>query len=604
MITIIIGGGKGCRSILSLTRGTFLKEFKVDIIAVVDINNDAPGMEFARSIGLKTYTDVNEALSENEIDLVIELTGSNETVQKLYTIVKPGIFVMEHRIVRIFFDLLNAQEEKKMQLKAMEELESRIVKKNYFLQALFDSNHDLVVVMDENLDIIKANYKFCEYAAKSQSEVIGMKCYEVLTNTPLECGRTDNERIILKSFETGEPQSIIRITPPPNETHWEVSCSPIKDETGAIIAVFVSWHRITEKVLLRREIESQEMRFKSFINSAKDWISIKDLDGRYLIANPVTADAFNLEPKDFIGKKPEEILPIDLARTITNHDRKVIQSRKHQTYDEIIPVKGQAHHFQTVRFPLYDYRNEIIGVCTIARDVTKEVKLQEQLVQNEKLAALGKLAAGVAHEINNPLTGILAYAEDMLEEAGEKSIFRDDLNVIIRETLRCRDIVRNLLDFAKQDTPSFQISSPNDIVHNSFMLVERLPQFRDVKLHINLNEKIPSVNADPKQMQQVILNLLINAADAMKYKGTIFISTNFDFRFNKCIIEVEDTGPGIPENLIDKIFEPFFSTKTTSGLGLAVSWGIVERHNGTIEVDTADSGGAIFRIVLPVFKDY
>ena len=192
----------------------------------------------------------------------------------------------------------------------------------------------------------------------------------------------------------------------------------------------------------------------------------------------------------------------------------------------------------------------------------------------------------------------------MLEDTDQNSSFHEDLNVIVRETLRCREIVRNLLDFAKQDTPTFQVSNPNDIVHNVYSLVERLPQFRDIKLHTHINEKIPTVIVDPKQMQQVILNLLINAADAMRYKGNIYISTEYDYIHNKCIIAVEDTGPGIPENLIDKIFEPFFSTKTTSGLGLAVSWGIVERHNGVIEVHMAESGGAVFRIVLPVFKEY
>jgi signal transduction histidine kinase len=116
-----------------------------------------------------------------------------------------------------------------------------------------------------------------------------------------------------------------------------------------------------------------------------------------------------------------------------------------------------------------------------------------------------------------------------------------------------------------------------------------------------LEERIPQIKADAKQIQQVILNFLINAADAMKYKGKITVSSEYYRQQKKCIISVEDTGPGIPDNLMDKIFEPFCSTKSTSGLGLAVSWGIVERHHGTIEVDTAPSGGAIFKIVLPAF---
>ncbi|MFN3781908.1 MAG: sensor histidine kinase, partial [Candidatus Kapaibacteriota bacterium] len=213
----------------------------------------------------------------------------------------------------------------------------------------------------------------------------------------------------------------------------------------------------------------------------------------------------------------------------------------------------------------------------------------------------GKLAAGVAHEINNPLTGILSYAESISEELDKDHPLQEDIAIIIRETLRCRDIVRNLLDFAKQYTPKFEVVDPNVIIQQSLDLVRRLPQFKDIEIIVNLSEKIPKIKADVKQIQQVLLNFLINAADAMKYKGEIIITSEYYRQQKKCIISVEDSGPGIPENLMDKIFEPFFSTKSTSGLGLAVSWGIIERHHGTIEVDTASSGGAIFKIVLPAY---
>jgi signal transduction histidine kinase len=130
-------------------------------------------------------------------------------------------------------------------------------------------------------------------------------------------------------------------------------------------------------------------------------------------------------------------------------------------------------------------------------------------------------------------------------------------------------------------------------------MVERLPEFRDVHINVEIEENIPPIKSDPHQLQQVLLNLIINACDAMKRKGMITINTEYFRNSSQVIISVEDTGPGIPENLVDKLFEPFFSTKGTNGLGLAVSWGIVERHGGTIEVDMAETGGAIFRVVLP-----
>jgi len=144
---------------------------------------------------------------------------------------------------------------------------------------------------------------------------------------------------------------------------------------------------------------------------------------------------------------------------------------------------------------------------------------------------------------------------------------------------------------------------PNLVIDQSISLVEKLPQFRDVNIEVEKSASLPSILGDPHQLQQVILNFLMNSTEAMKGKGTIKLSTEYEHRYDKCHIIVEDNGPGIPENLIDKIFEPFFSTKGTNGLGLAVSWGIIERHHGKIEVEMSESGGALFRIALPAYHE-
>jgi two-component system NtrC family sensor kinase len=297
------------------------------------------------------------------------------------------------------------------------------------------------------------------------------------------------------------------------------------------------------------------------------------------------------------------MLPADRAKMIRVHDQEVSRSNQHHTYDEVFEIHGHERHYQTVRFPLYDYTGNISGVCTIARDVTSERELHEQLVQAARLAAVGKLAAGVAHEINNPLTGVLAYAEDILEDLSEGDHLREDIAVIIRETMRCRDIVRNLLDFARQEKLHIEKTSPNEVVEQTLTLVRKLPQFRNVTIEKKLAGDIPEVECDVHQIQQVLLNLMINASDAMHENGIIKLSTGRDSQHDRCLIVVEDNGPGISETLIDKVFEPFFSTKGTSGLGLAVSWGIVERHRGIIEVVKAEGGGAVFKIVLPAVED-
>jgi len=603
MNTIIIGGGKGCRAIIKLAMGPFLKELQLDIKCVMDTDNEARGMVFAREQGILTTTDINKAMAVPNLELIIELTGLDSVLENIYKILPPGVKLIDHTFAHIFWDLVNAQEDKKRQLQEMTVLEQKIEMERHFLQSLFDNIPDLVVVLNKEKKVIKINASFSKYAGFSLKEAMGKSCEELLVKTELAAQCRQTMPLIDDVLETGKPRSVVWRTFSPEETHWEVTQTPILDQYGEVEAILITWHRITEKVKLLREIESAEQRFKSFIDSAHDWISIKDLEGRYVIVNPVIARAFHKKPDDFIGKRPENMFPADLSKLINRHDREVTGSDRHQTYEETVNIDGRDHHFNTLRFPLKDYKGSTIGMCTIMRDVTSEKELRDQLVQSTKLAALGKLAAGVAHEINNPLSGVLAYAEDMLDEVPEANPLHKDIKVIIRETMRCRDIVRNLLDFARQDSPVFEKIDPNTIVDQSVSLVARLPQFRNINLEVNKREKLPPIKCDPHQIQQVLLNLMLNAADAIKESGRIIITTDYERWHNRCVILVEDNGPGIPENLIDKIFEPFFSTKGTNGLGLAVSWGIIERHRGAIEIDTAENGGAIFRIILPALQE-
>jgi len=601
MRTAIVGGGKGCRALIELAQGTFLKELELEILCVVDPDTNAPGIVFARELGIKTGSDMRDVLLIPDIEVIIELTGRSDVLEDIYKIIPSGIEVIDHTIARIFWDLANAQRNQARQLKEITELEQKIEKERFFLQSLFDKIPELVAVLDRNKKIIKINTNFSIFTGFTPEEAKGRSCREIFANTELNENCKETVHLLDEVIKTGQLRTVIWRSPSPNETFWEVTHTPILNKHGKTTEILSAWHKITEKVLLQRKIQSAELMFKSFIDSAHDWISVKDLEGRYLIVNKIIAQSFHRQPEEFIGKKPEEILSEEIWDTVVDHDEEVLQNDCYHTYDEIVPVDGHDQHFQTVRFPLKDYKGSTIGVCTIMRNVTSEKNLSDQLIQAEKLAAIGKLAAGVAHEINNPLTGILAFAEDMVDDLPEDDSHQSDLRVIIRETLRCRDIVRNLLDFARQENPKLEKLDPDMVVEQALSLVVKLPQFRNITIQTNLYDSAPSILGDPHQLQQVILNFMLNSAEAMEEKGVIILSTSYNRRYDKYIISVEDNGPGIPENLIDKIFEPFFSTKGTNGLGLAVSWGIIERHHGIIEVDKTKGGGALFKIILPVY---
>jgi two-component system NtrC family sensor kinase len=232
---------------------------------------------------------------------------------------------------------------------------------------------------------------------------------------------------------------------------------------------------------------------------------------------------------------------------------------------------------------------------------TAELKAaQQNLLRTAKLAAVGRLAAGVAHEINNPLTGVLTNSSLMLEDLADEDPRREELQTIVNETLRCRKIVKGLLDFARQTQPHMQALSINQVVEDILALVRNQANFRNLTIQTALDAALPPVMADGDQMRQVILNIVLNAADAMPQGGTLRI-TSAQEATGGVTLQIADTGKGIPDEIRDRLFEPFFTTKSSgTGLGLAIAYGIVEQHKGTLTVESVPGRGTTIVITLPV----
>jgi two-component system NtrC family sensor kinase len=233
---------------------------------------------------------------------------------------------------------------------------------------------------------------------------------------------------------------------------------------------------------------------------------------------------------------------------------------------------------------------------------TAELKrMQAQMIQSEKLVAVGKLAAGVAHEINNPLTGVLTNSSLMLEDLADDHPWREDIQTIVNETLRCRKIVKGLLDFSRQTRPQRTLLDLNQVVEDTLSLVRNQTVFRNTKIVYELDPHLPTVLADADQMRQVVLNIVLNAAEAMVQGGELRLASASNVAKKAVELRISDTGPGIPDEVRARIFEPFFTTKKTgTGLGLAVAYGIIERHHGEIRIDSARGKGTTFTISVPI----
>jgi len=230
-------------------------------------------------------------------------------------------------------------------------------------------------------------------------------------------------------------------------------------------------------------------------------------------------------------------------------------------------------------------------------------ELKNQLIQSEKMASLGQLAAGVAHEINNPLTGVMTSGHLLLRRFKDDDPNREDIEIIVNETTRCSKIVQGLLDFSRQTSPQMAYADIPQLINETLLIMENQFRIKDIKVIKDLKENTPEVMLDVNQIQQVFINILLNSIEAMSEGGTIRVASECDQKYT--YITFQDNGYGIPEKIIGKIFDPFFTTKSGkkgTGLGLSVSYGIIERHNGTIEVKSKLKEGATFTIKLPLEK--
>jgi len=229
---------------------------------------------------------------------------------------------------------------------------------------------------------------------------------------------------------------------------------------------------------------------------------------------------------------------------------------------------------------------------------------ENRLVQAAKLAAVGEMAAGIAHELNNPLTSVTGFAELVMEDLPEESPSRPDLDLVIREARRARDVVRRLLDFARQSESAHASASLNKVVEDVLTLSRHLIHTNGVELELDLQEDLPWVLMDENQMKQVLLNLVHNALQAMPEGGRMYITTREAQKIGRdgFMVSVRDSGVGIPAEDQTRIFEPFFTTKSNrggTGLGLSVTYGIVSEHGGEIELISETGRGATFNVWLP-----
>jgi len=312
-------------------------------------------------------------------------------------------------------------------------------------------------------------------------------------------------------------------------------------------------------------------------------------------------DALGREVFDVLDRQPRELLQREFDSVFVTGELQQVEMES--------SASGESRHYRITKIPMRMDDEYISHVITIGEDITEWHDAQQRLSQTEKLAALGQLAAGVMHEINNPLATILACSEALAPQydsmpAAQKQAMHEYLKIIDAEVQRCRRIVDGLLDFARIKTAEKREVDVNDVVEKTLFLLKYHERFKRLTVARDLRTGLPKLRADTERLIQSFMALMLNAMDAMNSRGVLTVRTGFNpARKDELLVEFIDTGAGIKPEDLSKIFEPFFTTKPQgrgTGLGLSICYGIIADHRGRIEVESQMGVGSTFKVYLPL----
>ena len=376
------------------------------------------------------------------------------------------------------------------------------------------------------------------------------------------------------------------------------------DDLHFFMAIAAELAVALENADLFEEIRAAEANYRDLFDNANDFIITLDNNFKISSANKVVLTSTGYELDELIG------MPVTQFVKPQHHAMlyKMLQERlafpKSMTMFEL-PVLGKNEEeiLLEITFQVRREERRLDSIHCIGRDITHRRQLEQQLRQTEKLSAIGKLVAGVAHELNNPLTSIIGYSSTLQREDLPPA-FRDDLEIIFRQAQRARFIVRDLLTFARKFDLETEPVNINDLISSSLSAIKSELRANGIQVNSELDFSLPQTMADPHQLEQVFINLISNAIHAlMTIEGPRRLTITSKQVADQIHLTFSDNGPGISKNILDRIFDPFFSTKDVgqgTGLGLSICFGIITEHNGQIRAKSNGHGGAIFYIELPI----
>lgn len=480
---------------------------------------------------------------------------------------------------------------------------------------VFESLSLPTLILMPDKTIVDANLEFLKRVNLKKEQIVGKTCHDFYYGSMEPC--PFESCALAQVLQDRRGHSALRyVTTVAGEEKWDNRVfSPIMDDSGEILYIMECIHDVTPIKVLERELSGARKFTEKLIQNSSCSMIAADRKGRILLMNPAAEELTGYSFKLAQGKlNAEDLYPPGQAKEImrTLRDERIGGKGKLPfTRVDLIDAGGNSVPVELTATMIYDGDNEVATMAVFS-DLREKMKQEERMremltriARAEKMASLGQLAAGVAHEINNPLTGIIFFAKLVLESLADDDSRRNSLQCIFEDAKRCGKIVKNLLAYSRQTSPATEILHINSLLEHSIELIRDKSIFRDIRIIKETSDDMMLIRGDRDQLGRAIVNLVRNAVDAMNSKGTLTLRTYRDKGAKKVYLEVCDTGSGIPQENLTVIFDPFFTTKEPgkgTGLGLSTAYGVLKENGADIWVKETGSSGTTFILEFPLYR--
>ena len=650
----IVGGSTGCKAIMDMIFAETLRQLHMEIIAVADINSETPGYLYAQENGIYTTMDYRDLYKLKDLNMILELTGRDDVANEISRNKPEHIRLMDHVAARIFWDVFEIEEERLAEEKRTEEA-LRESEERY--RTVLDASPDPVVAYDMKGKVTYINPAFTRIFGWISSELEGRKLHYIPDENWSETQMMIDKVLAGESFSTIESRrytkegNIIDVSistaiyldrngNPEGSIHTlrDITARKqsqevlkkarneleqrVKERTAELMIVNEQLRReIEEKKQVEKGLKSSEEKYRVLFNYDPNCLFMVEMDSaKILDLNKAATKVYEYDREELQGMSIFDLLDKEDAHRLGKELGRLAKEGDYVFVPKLWAKRKEDNSFYIdfhARVGKFRERERgSLGLSLIVRtvDITLSLERQTQLLQASKMATLGEMATGMAHELNQPLN-VMRMGADFVakiirrgQEISDEQLLTVSRN-ICEQVERATNIINHLREFGRKSDFKVYPVDLNQPIRDVFTIMGEQLKLQDIEVNLKMDKAIPKIMADRNRLEQIFLNLVTNARDAMKERGTedvkkITVTTYPEG--DLVVAEVSDTGKGIPERIQEKMFEPFFTTKEVgkgTGLGLSITYGLIRDFKGGIDVESTPDVSTTFRVRFPAYKE-